>query len=512
MMKRNAIARTLIASAVLAVVGSAYAGGTLTQPTAFVVATQNFGATSTAAAEVLPGTVSYTFGTTGGIVLNNNGVINVYLRLANGALFTAAPSTGDFAGTVITGLGLTKTSTTLSTDGTTAVITLTNSTGGNVTIGVGGTLTWTPAATRGVKNVNTVLNTVGNTVSATASASVLAAAVNSATLPADVDGPATTSTIATAASAYTGSVTAGGTTTPETQKIDVTAATTQTIMTSGVNTTSTTKINFGSFKFTDATTPAQLASNAGAYNVAGVIAASATSTGVVANGNFAAAGVTGGNGSMTLTTDTACATPTAAGSAGVLSAGNTVATWTGVTTAASAANTFVCMTVSTTAGKIVAIPPTTPALTATLAPIAATGASTTATGNLYPLVLNGATVDVRSYIPAAATGYSSYIRIVNTGSASAIISAALIDETTGVAGTSASLGTLASGAAKTFTAAQIEAATGAVLATARPRLRITAPSSALQVQSFMSSPSGVFTDMSGGQLYNPGAATTITGN
>ena len=49
-------------------------------------------------------------------------------------------------------------------------------------------------------------------------------------------------------------------------------------------------------------------------------------------------------------------------------------------------------------------------------------------------------------------------------------------------------------------------------AAARPRLRVTAPTSSLQVQSFMSSPSGVFTDMSGGQLSNPSPATAITGN
>ena len=512
MKKRNVILHTAIASALLAMGVSAQAGGTLSQGTPFVVATQNFGATSLASAEIIPTAVTYTYSTSGGIVLNNNGAIVMYLRLANGATFTAAPAVGDISGTVVTGLLLTKTSVALSTDKTTIAVTLTNSTGGNVTIGVGATMNWTPAAGRAVTGVNSTLATAGNTIGLTGSASVLAAAPNSATLPADIDGPATaTTTIATAASAYAGTVTAGGTT-AETQKIDVTASPTQTIMTTGVNSASTTIINFGSFAFTDATTPAKLADNSGTYNVGAVQTALATSTGAVATGNFAAAGVTGGNGSMKLGTNNGCTTPTTAGSIAVLSASNTIATWTGVTTAASAAPTYVCMTVSTTAGKVVAIPVTTPTIVATLAPVAATGANTTASGTLYALGLNGASIDVRSYVPAAATGYSSFVRIVNSGTGSAPISVAVIDQTTGVPGTSFVLGTLAGGAAKTYLASDIEAVTGALAATARPRLRITAPTSSLQVQSFMSSPNGVFSDMSGGQLYNPTPAGTVTGN
>ena len=512
MKKRNVILHTAIASALLAMGVSAQAGGSLSQSTAFVVATQNFGATSAATAEVVPNAATYTYSTSGGIVLNPTGVIVMYLRLTNGATFTAAPTTADISGSVVTGLGLTKTSVALSTDKTTIAVTLTNGTGSNITIGVGATMIWTPSATRAVANVNSTLATAGNTIGITGSASVLAAAVNSATLPADIDGPAAaTATIATSASAYAGTVTAGGTT-AETQKIDVTASPTQTVMTTGVNAVSTTVVNFGSFAFTDAVTPAKLADNSGTYNVAAVILNSATSTSAVATGNFAAAGVTGGNGSMKLGTNNACTTFTTAGSVGVLSASNTVATWTGVTTAASAAPTYVCMTVSTTAGKVVLIPVTTPTILATLAPVAATGANTTASGTLYALGLNGASIDVRSYVPAAATGYSSFVRVVNSGSGSAPISVAVIDQTTGVPGTSYVLDTLAGGAAKTYLASDIEAKTGALAATARPRLRITAPTSSLQVQSFMSSPNGVFSDMSGGQLYNPAPAGTVTGN
>lgn len=504
MNKRNLVLQAAVAMALGAAALGAQAGGTLT-PTAFNVATQNFGPTSTAALAITPGALTYTFSTPGGIVLNDGGVINMYFRLGNGAKFAAAPAAGAFAtSTIVATLGLTAGAPTLSTDGTTIVVPFTNSTGGNVTIGVGATAVWVPAA-GAVNTVNTVLNTAGGTIGATASASVLAANANAATLPADVDGPAASSVnIATAASAFTTNVTAGGTT-AETQKIDVTASPSQTLMTTGVNSGVTNVINFGSFKFTDVA-GVRLAANTGDYTVASVIANSATSTSAVATGNFAAAIATGG--SMKLGTNNACTAFTAAGSTATLSSGNTVATWTGVTTAASAAATYVCMTVNGTT----VIPATTPTLTATLAPNAATGANTTASGTLYALGLNGSSIDVRSYVPAAVSGYSSYVRIVNSGTAAAPVSVAVIDPVTGTAGTSNVLiSSLPAGAATTLTAAQVEAVTGAIASASRPRLRITAPTSALQVQSFMSNPNGTFSEMSGGQLSNIGA-TTITGN
>lgn len=489
MKKRNVILHTAIASALLAMGVAAQAGGSLA-PTAVNFATQNFGPTSTAALAIKPGSLSYTFNTPGGIVLNPGGAINLYFRLGNGALFTAAPVAGDFATSSIVTLGLTAGVPVLSTDKTTFVVPFSNATPANITIGVGATATWVPSGAV-VNTVNTVLNTAGNTVGATASASVLAANANAATLPADIDGPAAASvTIATAASAITANVTAGGPT-AETQKIDVTVSPSQTLLTAGVNAgpLSTTKVNFGSFKFTNVA-GVKNAANTADYSVAANF--TAAGTGAVATGNFAATAA----GGLVLTSDAACATPLAAGSVSVQNTGKTTATWTGATTAASGVNTYVCMTVTGAA----AIPVTTPTLTTSLTSTTATDAATAGSGTLYALNLNGASVDVRSYIPAAATGYATYMRVINTGTSSAPISVAVIDPVTGVAGASGVLGTLAAGAAKTYLAADVETALGTSLAAAlRPRIRVSGPTSSLQVQSFMSSPSGVFSDMTGAQ-------------
>ncbi len=499
MKKRDVILHTAIASALLAMAAGAQAGGSLSA-TATKFATQNFGATSTAALEIVPAALGYVYSTPGGIVVNPTGVVNMYFRLGAGT-FTTAPIASDFAGSVVTVLGLAVGTPVLSTDKTTIVVPLSNTTASNITIGVGATLNWTPAAGRAVSGVNAILNTAGATLSATASASVLAANANAAALPADIDGPATTAaTFATGASAITASVTATGAT--ETQKIDVTASPSQTKMTTGVNSGTNVKINFGSFAFTDV---ALVYSTNGAtlYSVANN--GGATGVGAIATGNFAAAPSTG----LVLASDAGCATPMAAGSVATLSGSNTVATWTGVTKAASGTATYVCMTVSGTT----VIPTTTPTLQTSLTVAPTTGTNITGSGTLFALGLNGASIDVRSYVPAAAVGYSSFVRIVNSGTTSAAISVAVIDQATGVAGASSVLGTLAGGAAKTYVASDIETALGVSLtATLRPRLRITAPTSSLQVQSFMSSPNGVFSDMSGGQLSNPTPAVTITGN
>ncbi len=504
MKKRNVILHTAIASALLAMGVSAQAGGSLTA-TNTKFATQNFNTTSApateAALEIVPAAITYGYSTPGGIVINPSGVVNMYIRLSAGT-FTTVPVAGDFTAgsSVVTVLGLAVGTPALSADSTTVVVPLSNpSTNANVTIGVGATFVWTPAATRAISGVNTILGTVGGTLSATASASVLTANPAAASLPADIDGPATTAAIfATAASAITGSVTATGVT--ETQKIDVTASPSQTKTTVGVNTATTTKVNFGSFAFTNVAAVKAL-NGATDYSVA----VNGVAAGAVATGNFAAAGSTG----MVLTSDAACGTPMAAGSVATMSSTNTIATWTGVTKAASGTATYVCMTVNGTT----VIPVTTPTLTTSLTVTPTTGTAITGSGTLYALGLNGASIDVRSYIPAAATGYSSYVRIVNTGTTSAPISVAVIDQATGLAGASSVLGTLAGGAAKTYLASDVETALGvSLVATLRPRLRITAPTSALQVQSFMSSPDGTFTDMSGGQLSNPTPASTITGN
>ena len=511
MKKRNLILQSAIAMTLGVTAVGAQAGTFLSA--AILFATQNFGPTSSAALGITPATQTYTYNTTGGIVLNPGGVINMYFRLGGGGLYTAVPVLADYSGSVVTGLGLTKTAVVLSTDKKTAVLTLTNGTAGNIVIGVGATLTWIPSA-GGVNTVNTILNTVGGVVNLQGAASVLPAAPNSATLPGSAGNPDTgvdnspsnVVNIAVGASAITPAVTASSAfITPEVKKIDVTVTPSQTLMTAtGGNTPgSTVTVDFGSFSFTNVVGVKQ-PNGTTDYSVAANF--TAAGTGAVATGSFPAATP----GGMVLTSDAACGVPLAAGSVGAISADKTTVTWAGATTAGSGVPTFVCMTVTGTT----VITPTTPALTTSTTPVVATDAKVTGSGTLYALGLNGASVDVRNYIPAgeSSSGYRSFVRIVNGGNSSALISVAVIDQTTGAVGPSFPLATLAAGAATTYISSQIEAVTGVIPNGTRPRLRITSPTASLQVVAFFLQPDGNFNDVSGGQLSNPPPAVVPTGN
>ena len=115
---------------------------------------------------------------------------------------------------------------------------------------------------------------------------------------------------------------------------------------------------------------------------------------------------------------------------------------------------------------------------------------------------SGTSVLVRTYVPAAdaATGYSSYLRVINTGSAATPVTVALVDAATGMQGTPGTLiPSLPAGAAQTFSSYQVEAALGAPIAAGlRPRIQVSG-NATLEVQSFLSQPGGTITEMSGGQ-------------
>jgi hypothetical protein len=116
----------------------------------------------------------------------------------------------------------------------------------------------------------------------------------------------------------------------------------------------------------------------------------------------------------------------------------------------------------------------------------------------------GTSVTLATYVPAAdaVSGYSSYIRIINTGSSTTPITVALIDPITGLTGTPATLiASLPAQAAWSFSPSQVEQALGiAITQGARPRIVIAGNgSNVLEVQSFLTQPGGVFTNVSGGQ-------------
>ena len=344
------------------------------------------------------------------------------------------------------------------------------------------------------------LSTVGSTLPVTMSIG------SSASIAADVDSASTSNVITsvnglTFAALSSGAATfvtgmAGGAV--EAKQIEVTTGS-GTALTVGATTNtaaSTTLINFGGYKFsdvsgavgTDAATPFNFATN---YTGAG------STLGAVVTGDFSAAQGTGG--SVFLSVSNACATTL--GTAATVTA--TAATFPASVTlvpAASGTSTFVCMQVNTP-GNTVLIKQTQPTAVITLKGNTATAPATIATPSaaLYSLLNNGGTQLVKTYIPAGQAGYTSFIRVLNTGSVSAQISAAVINDLTGVAGPTKQISTvaIAPGGAKTFTSAEIEAGVGAIANSAsRPTLSISAPT-AIKVQSFiLTNANGNFAEVS----------------
>jgi hypothetical protein len=491
MKKRNLVLRTAIATAVLAMAAGAQAGA-LSGGANF--ATENFGPTSTAALAIKPVPLVYTFSTPGGIVVNNTGVIYAYLRL-NNATFTAAPASAEFAlgGGIPNGAGqILAQVVALSTDKTTVKVSLTNQNAANIVFGVGGTLTYTPAAAS-IAGGNTVLNTAGNTLTAQTSISVTNAAAFEAvnTLPAELDGGLSTAfAFATAKVAITPSLVSSATfAAPETAKIDLTAASPGSRFTVGLGTN--VLANLGSVTFTDVAGVNKVDGST-AYTIAGTWASATALSGTV-TGVFKT-GATG-----LLSTATNCGAGIAAGSVGALNAGLTTLTFTAATTPTTATPIYVCYSAPATVG---AIPTTTPTGSFSIAKGVATDAVSTAAGNLYGLNNNGQTVDVRSYIPVVTVGYTSFVRVINTGAVSASVTGQWLygDGTTSAA---AALTTLQAGGSVTLTSAQVETALGvpnAAIAGNRPRLRLSGPTNGLQAQSFiLSNANGNFGDATGAQ-------------
>ncbi|WP_025917407.1 reprolysin-like metallopeptidase [Herminiimonas sp. CN] len=127
-----------------------------------------------------------------------------------------------------------------------------------------------------------------------------------------------------------------------------------------------------------------------------------------------------------------------------------------------------------------------------------------------PAALAQGKLDIRTYIPAAeaGSGYTSHLRIINTGSSATPVSLGFVNPATGIAGSSGQLiAWLPAGAAQTFSAAQVEAATGPVPAGQRPRIRVFAASAAtIEAQSFLLQPGGAFNEVSGARS---GSSVTI---
>jgi len=461
------------------------------------------------------------------------GTSYVYVKLNGGALLLAAANgtiTGgaaDTAGalttagalqvanagvqtTIVVGAG------TASADQTFIVFPITVT---NASVPVNTTFTYSPGATAALGALQSVPASVvaggtqtgtisiGTVPTLTAGGSALATSTN-------VDTPAsggllqftageTFTAMSSGAATFSSSVANGGMVGvgQETAQINVTSSAGVAFINNVNVAASTSLLNFGGFYFKDV--PFVVGANGAAFNIATDYTA-ATSSAVI-TGNFGAAAGTGGK--VFLSVSNACASTL--GTAAVLSSNNTIATVSNIPAFTNSVPTFVCMQLNT--GNAIPVPATTPSITVNMVGTSTATATFSGTGTLYPLTTNGGSVYVRSYIPAAAAGYTSYIRVINSGSIAANISASVVDATTGVTGPAGVIATnVAPGGAVTVPSSTIEAAIvaaggTALPASARPRLLITGPTT-LSVQSFfLSQGNGNFNEVSSGNNV-PGAA------
>lgn len=514
----------LICAAIAIVASGVASAGTLTSATTGGTrfAQEIFGGTTDDTTTVTPDAVTYSVATTNGIVVNASGTLYLTLKLTNGK-FSAAPAASTISGTMIgttpsTNLGGTVGAGTLSSDKTTVVYPITFPSTGTTTIGVGATLVYTAAATD-INSVKGALGVAGGTVSLTAGLSSLAAsATPGATVPADVDGPnAVTAPIAQSVNGITTAVSVDSTLT---SKIDVSATSPNTQYTGGNSATtggftSTAVAPLGRVKVTVPSTAARTATNTALTLAAYTATGAKIDITVTPNAGSSFPSYTG-------TTVPAAPIARVFAVAGTDCTGTAVATSAALTgTAATSAVTLTIPQASFAAGQDFtvcqgtanggAISPITPTITAVSTPATALTNYTTDTSGAttgYALTYNGAVVTTVGYWPAALSqfGYTTFTRVINTGTSATSIQAALVNQTTGSVGTAVTLPlptgygtTLAPGASVTWTNAAVESVLGAVARDDRPTLRISGQTSSLKVQQFVQSPNGTFNEVSGSQ-------------
>lgn len=492
MKKSNVILQAAVAGAVMAMSASANAGTVATTFTTF--ASEIFGTGSNTTA-ITPAPVTYQFG----VPVAAAKPISIYVALSGGALYVPGKVTlTDIVCIDAANATSNATSATISADSTFAVFSVTPTNGFNTN----STCTFTPEAAS-MDHADTALATSGGVITATWTND--AGAVSGSAIPSggtNIDAAGTHSgNVAQSASAITGKMVAsssfpsgksGGVAT--TQQIDVAATPTAAFFTTDAQVTSNTLLNLGALYFSEVS-GIQDDGTGWDYSMGKTKAAG---LGVVGSGDFTAADSSGAGKGFYLATAPDCAT----GAVGTptFNTGKTTATLAGVATLAKDTPYYIC--VSVPAANTTVIPASAYTATATLKKTAASELTTSiASTALLTTTLNGQAVTVHNYVPTTVTGWTTWLRVINTGSVTADIKAALVDETTGVAGTAGVIiSGLKAGGAHTVDPTVLEAAIGgAPAATARPRIRVSGPTNGLTVQSYIFTPGGSFTNVSAAQ-------------
>ena len=486
MIQFKKMSRTAVSAAVLVALGAAANAGTVTTSAVLNVAQEAFGTgVDATTAVVIPAAtaIGYQFSTPGGIVINPGGTIHVTVT-PTGAKFSAAGSV-----TLPTGTGgnLAGVATVNTTSGV-LDIALTNAATSlsNAVIGVGGVVSVGGASVKSATGL-----AAGTVVSASGSVGVAAAGT-------ELEAASAATTLITSSQAVSVAATAFA----DTAKIDVTTTTTANI--GKVLTLATASGNvetLGSVTFTNSTTVAKELASTNAVNLANTNAYPAANTPItytlnLVSGTFSAGAsyslATGGCGG-TSTPVVSTQAPTA------ITAATTSVTLSSLAVPVSGTSIYVCGTFPGNA----AIAPYKASVAAVLTGTGTYLGETLAATNLYDLGYNGASVTVRNYIPSGVTGYIQTVRLINTGSSAATAYVSLIDDTTGAASTPVAVGSsMAAGSSYRLSQATIEAALGYTAAspmpsTIRPRLRFTAATGSMEVQSLFNNTNGAYTNLSG---------------
>lgn len=487
---------TAVGIALAALGTAAFAAGTFQDPVngsspKEILATENFGPAAITSADWIlmpPGfTLTYTTGAgaSGGYAVNAGGSLYIYFRLQGGAALQHPAFLVDFSLSAWPGGAWTVNNVSTSTDLKTVLIHVINTTGATQIVGTGAHVHWIVGSSLGNPAEQIVptsaYGTAGDQLSVVASVSALIENANVGALPADVDSAPAYTFIATA-DAINGAVTAN----PTPRKIAVDAASQRKLFVgpSAYN-------NLGRLSWSNIGGTQWLHDGTVDYTITAPAGRLMSATVTAGSGSFNA-------GTLFLSNDPDCS---AGGFAAfTLNAAKTVASISGVSAAAAAADPWVCYQV----GGAVQINEVTGITAAsTLAgPAGINDIDRSITGSLASIVNDGTVIDTRIYIPVAVNqfGYGMSLRIINTGATAADVFAQYIYND-GTLGTQGKIATgVAVGGYVMLENIAIEAAIGAPDAAKgpNPRVRIVAPTSSLRVQTFLRT-NGVWAEVSGGQ-------------
>lgn len=465
----------LICASIASLIAVSAHAGTATA-TAKSIAIENFGTTSTAAATTAAGAITYSMSNI--TAVNGGSPVYFTVRLTGGKFAsTAGPalSTLSFGGVNCTVTASVTCVVTASTDQSTIKVQVTPAS--TTTLGLGA-FSYSPG-TSDINGVNTTLNTVGGKVSASIGLTTLnPSSIEASTTQSNVDGALGTADIAVAARAITPAVSA----TTSTVKIDLTTSPAGSVYTAGANGLAP----LGQFKFTEVA-GVRKADDSGDYVLTGNTAVTAVVT-PGAGQSFPIGSV------LKFYTDATCGTASAGTNNGVtVTSGNASSaltlTLTNTPSVTTGTNVAICMTAPSSSPTQNLATPIQPTLAATVTPAVATHTIATASGTGYNLAYNGSTVTVNTYWPGGLTAYNftGYLRVTNTGSVSAAVSAAHLSPLNGSAGTSGVIiGSLAAGQTVLLQTKDVDAILGAAPSGVNAgRIRVTAPTDGLRVQSML---------------------------